>query len=452
VATAHYVGDELKRRIPSATVEVVTGELPTEERANRVELLGQAPRRILVATDCLSEGVNLQAGFNAVVHYDLSWNPTRHEQREGRVDRYGQSSPIVRTALLYGQDNPVDGAVLRVLLRKAETIRKTLGVSVPVPVDTNAVFEAIFEELLLHDGNTTKQMSLFVDEQAEMVDRAWEASTEREHRTRAIFAQHGLKPEEVTAELDAASSAVGIGHDVRRFMQDACRHLGVPMAVSPTVLEIDPAGLPRAVRERAELRTPAGQKLRLGFELPVLDGVVYAPRTHPLVEAVAGWVADIAIAEPADAIARRCGAIRTNAVQQRTVLLLLRLRFLIEERRGGQTFPMLAEECLLAAFAGSPTAPTWLDAGTAETLTAAQPTQNVVPGQAQQWLTQVLGARDAFLPHLSTIAKERAAVLLAAHRRVRDAAGIHRVQYRVTPHDEVYLLGLYVLMPDGRAA
>jgi len=206
------------------------------------------------------------------------------------------------------------------------------------------------------------------------------------------------------------------------------------------------------VRERAELHIPAGQKLRLGFELPVADGVIYAPRTHPLVEALAGWVADTAIAEPADAIAKRCGAIRTDAVRQRTVLLLLRLRFLIEERRGGQTFPMLAEECLLAAFEGSPTAPTWLAAATAETLTGAQPTQNVVPGQAQQWLSQVLGARDAFLPHLVTIARDRAAVLLAAHRRVRDAAGIRGVQYRVAPHDEIDLLGLYVLMPDGRSA
>ena len=49
--------------------------------------LGEAPKRILVATDCLSEGINLQEQFDAVVHY-VSWNPTRHEQREGRVDRY----------------------------------------------------------------------------------------------------------------------------------------------------------------------------------------------------------------------------------------------------------------------------------------------------------------------------------------------------------------------------
>ena len=55
--------------------------------------MAEAEQRILVATDCLSEGINLQSLFDAVVHYDLSWNPTRHQQREGRVDRFGQPAP-----------------------------------------------------------------------------------------------------------------------------------------------------------------------------------------------------------------------------------------------------------------------------------------------------------------------------------------------------------------------
>ena len=103
---------------------------------------------MLVCTDCLSEGINLQEHFDAVVHYDLSWNPTRHEQREGRVDRYGQPKAIVRALTYYGTDNRIDGIVLDVLLRKHQTIRNSLGISVPVPVNTAAVFEAIFEGLL----------------------------------------------------------------------------------------------------------------------------------------------------------------------------------------------------------------------------------------------------------------------------------------------------------------
>src|SRR4029079_8461696 len=104
-------------------VDAITGNLPADERKTRVEELSERPRRVLVATDCLSEGINLQRGFDAVVHYDLAWNPTRHEQREGRVDRYGQPNPTVAVATIYGQDNPIDGLVLDVLIRRHDRIR-----------------------------------------------------------------------------------------------------------------------------------------------------------------------------------------------------------------------------------------------------------------------------------------------------------------------------------------
>ena len=115
VATANYVAAELRKHFPKALVDAVTGELVPEERRERVNRMGEADKdagRVLVATDCLSEGINLQHLFTAVVHYDLAWNPTRHEQQEGRVDRYGQRATEVRCTMLYGQDNPVDGFVL----------------------------------------------------------------------------------------------------------------------------------------------------------------------------------------------------------------------------------------------------------------------------------------------------------------------------------------------------
>src|SRR5690606_38417771 len=101
--TANYVTDALRQALPKVPIEVVTGELAAEERSARVAALAEragSGSRVLVATDCLSEGVNLQEDFQAVVHYDLAWNPTRHEQREGRVDRFGQSADIVRATTI----------------------------------------------------------------------------------------------------------------------------------------------------------------------------------------------------------------------------------------------------------------------------------------------------------------------------------------------------------------
>jgi superfamily II DNA/RNA helicase len=79
IPTAEYVADALRKALPKGVeVAAVTGLLPPEEREARVIELGRATQHVLVATDCLSEGVNLQEHFNAVLHYDLSWNPTRH--------------------------------------------------------------------------------------------------------------------------------------------------------------------------------------------------------------------------------------------------------------------------------------------------------------------------------------------------------------------------------------
>jgi len=96
IATADHVAAGLRRAFPKLRTDAVTGALTADERRARVEDMANADQRILVATDCLSEGINLQSIFDAVIHYDLSWNPTRHQQREGRVDRFGQPSELIR--------------------------------------------------------------------------------------------------------------------------------------------------------------------------------------------------------------------------------------------------------------------------------------------------------------------------------------------------------------------
>lgn len=148
IATAEHVAAGLRKTFPKLRIDVVTGALTPEERRARVEDMAEAEQRLLVATDCLSEGINLQTLFDAVIHYDLSWNPTRHQQREGRVDRFGQPAKEVHSVLLYSPDSAIDGAVLDVILRKARTIREATGVTVPLPDERSAVTGALMNSVL----------------------------------------------------------------------------------------------------------------------------------------------------------------------------------------------------------------------------------------------------------------------------------------------------------------
>jgi superfamily II DNA or RNA helicase len=84
------------------------------------------PLRILLATDAAREGLNFQAHCADLFHFDLPWNPGRIEQRNGRIDRKLQPSPIVRCHYFVLPQRAED-RVLEVLVRKTETIKKELG-------------------------------------------------------------------------------------------------------------------------------------------------------------------------------------------------------------------------------------------------------------------------------------------------------------------------------------
>jgi len=154
IETANYLGRHLeialRRKFPKLDLRVVTSEDPDELRKQHIAEMAGERQRVLVATDCLSEGINLQDLFTAVLHYDLPWNPNRLEQREGRVDRFGQQAPEVKACLLYGADNPIDGIVLDVLLRKVREIKKATGINVPFPEDSQSIIDTITQALLLN--------------------------------------------------------------------------------------------------------------------------------------------------------------------------------------------------------------------------------------------------------------------------------------------------------------
>ncbi|RMF18755.1 MAG: helicase, partial [Deltaproteobacteria bacterium] len=210
VPTAEYVADGLRRALAhEAQVTAITGRIGDEERRAKIDAI-DAERRVLVATDCLSEGINLQEKFTAVVHYDLPWNPNRLEQREGRVDRYGQNARQVRVVRFYGRDNPVDGAVLEVLLDKAREIHRTLGTYVPVPEESETVMEAVFNSLFLRRRRDDEQLRLFdEDEELREFHARWDRDAQRERINRTRFAQKAIKPEEVSRELEAVDAVLG---------------------------------------------------------------------------------------------------------------------------------------------------------------------------------------------------------------------------------------------------
>lgn len=460
IATAHYVADQLRALLPAdkAHVIAVTGELTSDQREERIEELGEVENGVmpvLVATDCLSEGVNLQRFFDAVVHYDLTWNPTRHEQREGRVDRFGQAAKTVRALMLYGENNPVDGAVLKVILRKAEKIRKELGVAVPLPADNTKVIDAIMKAVLLQTGRVaeaTRQLTLDFGETESEVDSAWE--TARDKMTRTVFAQRRLRPDEVLPEWHKAVAVLGGEDDVVRFVSRAAERLGAPLERRHDHDRLPLTHLPRALQDRLEGLGLKGT-VKIGFAHPAPSGVLHIHRAHPLVAVLADAIAESALEDGRPDLGARASAMFTAGVDTRTTVYLLRLRhqIAVEQRdKDGRHVPaksLLAEECLGVAVRGT-AAPDVLNDADALTLLSLEPGRNMEDGQKTRLIAQAIDAIAELEPQFDAIARRRAEDLLADHRRIREASDARGVRYTVSPALPVDKIGVYVLMPMAK--
>ena len=134
----HATLEWLARRVPELlgldpeAVRVLHGGLPDVEQQRIVEefALADSPVRVLLTGDIASEGVNLHRQCHHLIHYDLPWSLITIEQRNGRIDRYGQRRPPEIRALLLVASHPKvrgDLDVLENLLAKEHEAHRTLG-------------------------------------------------------------------------------------------------------------------------------------------------------------------------------------------------------------------------------------------------------------------------------------------------------------------------------------
>jgi ERCC4-related helicase len=451
IATAEHVAGVLRKAFPNPKlrIESVTGELTADERRTRVESMGDAEQRLLVATDCLSEGINLQTLFDTVVHYDLSWNPTRHQQREGRVDRFGQPAKLVRSVLLFSPQSSIDGAVLEVILRKAEQIRKATGVTVPLPEERGAVTGALMNAVLLRKGSG-RQLALDLDlaTDTKTIETIWRDAEDGERRSRARFAQNAIKPEEVKPEWQRWRELLGGPADVRLFVERAMSRFDAALEVSRSgIVHAHVAALPGAVKERLAARNLEGS-VRIAFEEPVAAGTEMISRSHPLPATLAEMLLEGALDPTPGSVPSlgRAGAWPSVAVETVTTVVTLRLRFKLIARSGREAM-LLAEE---AATIGWDASGTMLPEDLVQRLLEQPASADLAPAARQRLLTKAFEQAPSMLDGpIAAFARGRARALAEDHARVRAAAaGSARVTVEpVLPAD---IIGLNVLAPAGR--
>lgn len=192
-----------RQRYPRCQVITLYGELNESQRRERFVQFEQAAQAIMLATDCISEGINLQHACNQIIHYELPWNPNRLEQRNGRVDRFGQprEEVVIRTLVM---NESLDATILAVLVEKAKQIRKEYGFSPPYFGDEEIIL-GLIQEHGKHAEVGVAQLSLFAEaaEQrgTELIDPFGKDTLER-IRDESFYGQTDLQLPDIESRLE----------------------------------------------------------------------------------------------------------------------------------------------------------------------------------------------------------------------------------------------------------
>jgi len=447
IATAKYLGEVFRKALPqSIEVQAITSELPDDQRKEKIRMMGDRSQRLLVATDCLSEGINLQDSFNAVLHYDLPWNPNRIEQREGRVDRFGQRAPIVKTALLWGEDNPIDAIVLKVLIRKVKDIQKTTGVAISLGEDNRSIMDAVLNAVLLEPEKALQTVQTKMDFGDDYYDyqltNELEQAKKRAENLRSIFAHESIRPEEIEADLHSVDEAIGDIKSVESLVLQGIVHLGGAFTKTNKGYKVHLANLPGHLKASLLYR----DTVQVSFESPTPEGYQYIGRNHRFTEQLCQFLIALAF-EQRNGFPRlaRASVIQTSQIKVHTTLLQFRVRNVIREVLTKQE--NISEEMYLWGFEGSNPDSRTLDYTECKKLlfeaeSARQLSLERQKSELQSRL-EIFGTREH---QFIELAEERAAELVKAHGRFKSLLGGRRYEavYPVLPPD---VLGVYVFVP-----
>jgi SNF2 family DNA or RNA helicase len=182
------------------------------------------PLRILICTDAAREGINLQTYCSDLVHIDLPWNPSRLEQRNGRIDRKLQPARQVFCRYFRYEQREAD-IVLEALVRKTEVIQRQLG-------SAGQVIEKLITDRLARGGidrGAAAALAKAIEEETD-AERLSRARAEMDDEEKARYARVVEEQQELRDALEHSRDRVGVSpDDLQRVVSAALARAGLKL-------------------------------------------------------------------------------------------------------------------------------------------------------------------------------------------------------------------------------
>ena len=134
IETMKFLATQLRKdlKLKADAIQEISGSMSDAEQQTIVENFGreESPIRVLVASDVASEGLNLHYLSHRMIHFDIPWSLMVFQQRNGRIDRYGQQKrPDIRYMLIESSNPRIKGdmRIIEILINKEEQALKNIG-------------------------------------------------------------------------------------------------------------------------------------------------------------------------------------------------------------------------------------------------------------------------------------------------------------------------------------
>ncbi len=417
--TMEYVADQIERseRFKDAKVLRIEGSLSEQQRREKFVDFEQAKKAVLVATDAISEGINLQHACCQMIHWELPWNPNRLEQRVGRIDRFGQPERKVFVRLMV-MDDALDGLVLETLVKKAAQIRADYGFAPPYFGDDEGILYLLREQgRKLH--LLPQQLSMFDQELKTFKlpeQDPFAAETLERIKSESFYGATDITVPEIEQRLRRTEAAVGSPAQVRDFVRSGLQAFGCRLTENSDqtfrVVITNEALLVQGVGHPIERATFDPQAaLDDPLKLTLLD------LGHPLVQRLVDVVKTSAFRESGERYGRTASLI-TKAAKETTALLHLLARYVV-----GTTPLSIVEELIPVAFPVYSAGGALPEAQTEALLTAKPEARRKPDDEVSEDLTTAL-QRPALAELLQQAVEARRLALVADRRAMlgRDQA------------------------------
>lgn len=225
--TLTYLEQNLK--FTDVQILIIHGDLSFIRRQEVFAQFDRAKKAILVATDVISEGLNLQRLSSCIIHYELPWNPNRLEQRNGRIDRIGQQKDIVQIRTMV-MENSMDKDILSLLWHKKTTIEKDRDYSGNYFGDDDFVKTKI-KEITKKRRNRRKyeadpnQLSLFIQEEEKEYKAGTVVDSEKQKRIEqeSFYDSLNIDLPEIDKRIEETIAIVGSQKDVKDFIESGLK-------------------------------------------------------------------------------------------------------------------------------------------------------------------------------------------------------------------------------------